>query len=108
MAVVTRRLFCRHLFLPQFRQTFRATKTRECQLRIQQLLNVLSVDCRALALPIGTIASPDIRPLIPTQAKPTQRTKNILLRFYGAALLIGILNSQQETAAMLMGETAIE
>ena len=70
---------------------------------LDELLGVGHVHQLALGLHIRPVIAADIRPLIPVDAAATERLVDDLRRAFDEALLVGILNAQNEFAAHLLG-----
>src|SRR5690606_3073035 len=75
---------------------------------LQEALDVLAVDRQALRLTIGPEVAADVRPLVPGEAEPAQRLEDRRLAARGRALLIGVLDPEDEAAAVLAGEDVVE
>ena len=73
-----------------------------------ELLRVLAVDRRALALPVGTVRPADVGALVPAQAQPVQGLEDHGLARGGAALAVGVLDPQDELPAVLAREGVVE
>ncbi len=108
MAVITRRFLVRHLLGTHLIQALAAAEARERMALADQLVRVLLVDLAALALPVRAMRTANVRTLVPFDAQPAQRIVDLLLGFTGRAHLIGILDAQDELAAVLSGEAQVE
>src|SRR5690606_34628584 len=75
---------------------------------LQQLVDVFTVDGGAFTLAIRSVGPALVRPLIPVEVQPLERGEDVLLRLARAAYLIGILDAQNEFAAVLAGEAEVE
>ena len=72
----------------------------------KQLFGVLAVDRGSLALAIRPVRAADVGPFVPIEAAPAQRFEDRPLALGGAARSIGILDAQDELAAVLARESS--
>ena len=63
---------------------------------------------RALALAVRRVRAADVGPLVPRQADPAERVEDHLLGVGARARLIGVLDAQDELAALLAREHVVE
>ncbi len=63
---------------------------------------------QTLALQVGPVGAPHIRPLVPVEAQPGQAIQNRRLRFSAVAALVGVLHAQDEAASLAAGKGPIE
>ncbi|MNI13791.1 hypothetical protein D3C73_670280 [compost metagenome] len=75
---------------------------------VEQVLCERLVHVLALGLAVRTVGAADIRAFRPFQARPFQRIQNPLLEFERRAGGIGILDAQDELAAILLGKEVVE
>ena len=80
---------------------------KACSAR-KQLFGVFAIDCRSLALPIRPVGAADVRALVPIEAAPAQRFEDGALALGGASRPIGILDAQDELAAVLAREAVVD
>src|SRR5690606_14922544 len=94
--------------LAQLVEFFRSAVATEGMAACQQLLGVLAIGITALTLPVRGKRAADIRAFIPAQAKPAQRIEYRLLGFRRGALLVGVLDAQDELATVLARKAEVE
>ena len=73
-----------------------------------QLLDVFAGDLGAFALSVGPMRATDVRALVPLEAEPPQGLENPLFAGDGAALTVGVLDPQDELAAVLPSQGQVE
>ena len=66
------------------------------------------VDLAALGLAVGPVRPADVRALVPGQAHPAQGAQDGRLGIRGRARAVGVLDAQDELAAVLLGEDVVE
>ena len=76
--------------------------------RFQQPFHFRLIPFHPLRLVVGRVRSTHVRTLIPVQPQPSESLKNRLQSFLDIALLVGIIDAQQECAISLSGEQIIE
>jgi hypothetical protein len=76
--------------------------------RRQQRLDVMLVDLGALALPVRPARPADVRALVPLQPHPVQRAQDGRLGLGRRPRAVGVLDAQDELAAVLLGERVVE
>src|SRR6202007_344814 len=91
-----------HLFEP-----LRRAETTEGVAVGEQLIRVLAVDRGALALARRSVRPADVRTLVPREPRPAQRFEDRAFRGERRAHLVGVLDAQQEIAAVLFGEAVV-
>ena len=69
---------------------------------------MLAVDRRALALPIGAVGPPHVRPLVPVEAQPAQSLEDHALALGVAALPVGVFDAEDELAAVAARQGQVE
>ncbi len=99
-AVVARRLVGGALGDAHLIQTLRRAEAFKGVTRRKQLLDVLAINRGALALTIRAVRAADVRAFIPIEPAPAQRLQDRPLALAGAARSIGILDAQDELAAV--------
>src|SRR5262249_2675158 len=77
-------------------------------LRGQELLRVGLIQMQPLGLAIGTARSPDVRPLVPIEPQPPQIAHDRRLGFARRSADVGVLDPQNEGAALPAGEEPVE
>ncbi|MNN11795.1 hypothetical protein D3C81_1247660 [compost metagenome] len=107
-AVVARGFLVRHLLRADLVQTLGGAEAREGVTLFHQFVGVLLVDLATLALPVRAVRTTDIRALVPFDAEPTQRVEDLLFGLAGRTQLVGVLDTQNELAAVLAGEAEVE
>jgi hypothetical protein len=75
---------------------------------LQELLDVLAVDREPLALPVGSVGSSHVGPLVPGEAEPPQGFEDRLLGLPRRAGAVGVLDAEKELAPVLAGEGKVE
>src|SRR5262245_34016977 len=75
---------------------------------LDQLVGVLLVYLTTLTLTIRAVRTTDVRALVPFDAEPAQRVEDLLFGLAGRAQLVGVLDAQDELAAVLTSETEVE
>ncbi|MNN13631.1 hypothetical protein D3C81_1266690 [compost metagenome] len=75
---------------------------------VDQLLGVLLVDVAALALPVRAMRAADVRTFAPLDTEPAQGVEDLLFGLAGRTQLVGIFNTQDELAAVLLGKAVVE
>src|SRR5690606_37557044 len=73
-----------------------------------QFVRMLLVDLVALALPVRTVRATDVGAFVPLDTQPAQCVVDLLFGFAGRAQLVGVLDAQDELAAVLAGEAEVE
>src|SRR5690606_37339626 len=76
--------------------------------RLQELLGVLPVDLQPLRLPVRPIGAAHLGPLVPVEAQPAQAVENGCEGLLGGALGVGVLNAEDEGAAVVAGKEPVE
>ncbi|MNX71985.1 hypothetical protein D3C86_1033190 [compost metagenome] len=107
-AVIFRRLAGGALGLAHLLKPLGRAETAEGMAFFQQLFGIGPVHRLALGLAIGTVRTADVRAFRPGEAGPAQRLEHLLLIFQRRAGGVGILDAQDELAAILLGEEVIE
>ncbi len=74
------------------------------ELRVGQLVEHLAVEVATLGLPVGAVRSADQRALVPVEPQPLHRADHRVERLLGAALLVGVLDAEDEGATMVARE----
>src|SRR6056297_390187 len=74
----------------------------------EQLRGGLAVQIGPLGLEIGTVWPSHFRAFVPIHPQPTEAIENWLQSFLYIALLIGIVNPQNELPARLLGKNPVE
>src|SRR5205814_7279914 len=69
---------------------------------------VALVDFVALTLEIGPVVSANVRAFIPIQSEPSQTFVDCGRGFFGVTRAIGILDSQNEGAAVMPGKKPVK
>ena len=69
---------------------------------------LLLVDLQPLGLQVGTAGAADAGALVPVEAQPLHAAQDRLVGGVGAALLVGVLDAQDEGAARLAGVEPVE
>ena len=82
-------------------------KSNICLIGIEQLLNIFLIDIATLALAIWTFVTTKAYTLIELDAKPLKRLNNIFLGTWDETIRIGILNTENQVATMLLGKQII-
>ena len=75
---------------------------------LDQPVGILAVGFLALALDVGRVRAADVGAFVPLQPKPTQAAHEILETLRVVALLVGILDAQDELAARVVGKEPVE
>ena len=75
---------------------------------VQQLFRVRLVEVQPLGLAVRTERAAEIGPLIPVETEPAQIAEDRRLRLAGRALGIGVLDAQNERAALPAREEPVE
>src|SRR5581483_1746611 len=75
---------------------------------VHQPLRPLLVNVQPLALDVRSVGAADVRPFVPLQAQPVQPIQNTAERFLAGALLIGILDAQDELTTVTVGKQPVE
>ena len=96
------------LLAPQRIQTLGRAEAAEGMTTFEQHVGVLAIDSAALALAVRRVRTTHVRALVPLETQPAQRGKDGGLGLGRAALLVGVLDAENEGAAVLAGETEIE
>src|SRR5690606_27979246 len=92
------------LLLAQRGQALRRAEALVCVALGQQAVGVFAVQVEPLALEVGAVRAADIRPFVPVQAQPAQRFGDRGDARLVVALLVGILDAQDEGAVVLAGK----
>ena len=71
---------------------------------VQQPLRPLAVEVGALALDVGTMGAADAGAFVPVETHPAQGVDEGLRRALDGAFLVGVLDAQDELAAVFAGE----
>ena len=108
VAVVARRLLRGLLLAPQRIQTLGRAEAAEGMTTFEQHVGVLAIDPAALALAVRRVRTTHVRALVPLETQPAQRGKDGGLGLGRAALLVGVLDAENEGAAVLACKTEIE
>jgi len=108
MPVVARLLLGGGLLAAQCIQSLGGAEAAERVPVLQQVIGMLAVDLAALALAIRRVRPAHIRAFIPFEPEPAQRFEDRGLGLAGAAHLVGILDAQDELAAVLAREAEVE
>ena len=74
---------------------------------VPKLLGSLLVQVQALGLGVGAIVAAHLRTLIPVQAKPTHGAQNDLRVLVGGTGGVGVVDAQDERAAVCAGESPV-
>ncbi len=74
----------------------------------EQLLRVRLIEMQPLGLPVRAARSADVGPLVPVEAEPPQVAEDRRLRLARRALGVGVLDAQDERAALPAGEQPVE
>ena len=106
--VIAGRLATGHLFGAHLIQLLRRAKAIESVTGIDQFLGIARVDFATLALPIWAMRTTDIRTFVPLDSQPAQGIEDLLLGLTGRTQLIGVFDTQNEFAAVLLGEAVVE
>jgi hypothetical protein len=61
-----------------------------------------------LALPIRAVVAALVRAFVPIETEPVQAVEDDLVRLGGVAFLIGVLNAEDELAAVFAGKKPVE
>src|SRR5262249_53288070 len=83
------------------REVLRAAVTAIRGARRNQALGERAVNMEPLHLEVGPELAPDERPLVPVEPEPAHRLEDRVDRRLGAAALVGVLDAQDERAAVL-------
>src|SRR5690606_16493026 len=108
MAVVARGFLVGHLLGAHLIQTLGAAEAREGMAFGDQFVRTPLVDLAALALPVRTVRATDVGAFVPLDTEPAQCVVELAFGFAGRAQLAGVLDAQDELAAMLAGEAEVE
>ena len=108
MTIVTGLTLVQHLLLAHLIESLGATETAKSGSIVQQLLNMLRINRRALTLPIRASTTLTAGALVPRQAQPLKRAKNVLFRLACATLSVRIFYAQHEVTTVLVCKAAIE
>ncbi|MCY1514001.1 hypothetical protein D9M68_485270 [compost metagenome] len=108
VAVVARGFLVGHLLGAHLVETLGGAEAREGMPLADQLVGILLVDRAALALPVRAVRAADVRALVPLDAEPAQGVEDLLFGFAGRTQLVGILDAQDELAAVLPCEAQVE
>ncbi|MCY1426439.1 hypothetical protein D9M71_422600 [compost metagenome] len=107
-AVVAGGFLARLLFGAHRIQALRGAEAGEGVALLDQFVGVLLIDGAALALPIRAMRAADVRAFVPFDAEPAQGVEDLLFGLAGGAQLVGVLDAQDELAAVLAGEAEVE
>ena len=75
---------------------------------LEQLLDERLVGVEPLGLPVRRVGAADVRALVPGEAEPVQRVVDLLLAVGTKARAVGVLDAQDELAAVSPGEGQVE
>ncbi|MNO91922.1 hypothetical protein D3C76_834820 [compost metagenome] len=106
--VVARGFATGHLLGTHLVQLFGGAEAREGVAHVDQLLGVLLVDVAALALPVRAMRAADVRTFAPLDTEPAQGVEDLLFGLAGRTQLVGIFDTQDELAAVLLGKAVVE
>ncbi|MNM94018.1 hypothetical protein D3C81_1064080 [compost metagenome] len=106
--VIARGLATGHLLGTHLVQLFGGAEAREGMAHVDQLLGVLLVDIAALALTVRAMRAADVRAFAPLDAEPAQGVEDLLFGLTGRTQLVGIFDTQDEFAAVLLGKAVVE
>ena len=73
-----------------------------------ELLELGLVESGALRLEVGAVVAADLGPLVPIHAQPAHRVEDHLQEGVGVALLVGVLDAEDELAARVTGVEPVE
>lgn len=108
VAVIFRLLAGGALALAHLFEPFRCAETAEAVAVVLDLANVVEIDVLAVALAVGAIGAADVRAFRPFEPAPFQRIQNLLLKLRRRACGVGILDTKDEGAAVLLCEEIVE
>ena len=74
------------------------------ELRVGQLREHVAVEVAALGLAVRRMRAALAGPLVPVEAEPVHRAEHRVVRLLGAALLVGVLDAEDERAAVVARE----
>ena len=74
----------------------------------EQLQRGLRYRCAALGLEVGAVRAADAGAFVPMDAEPAKAVEDRLQRFGAIALGVGVIDAQDELAAMFPGEEPVE
>jgi hypothetical protein len=74
----------------------------------EQPLSIGVIDIESLGLKVWSIVSPHLRPLVPIQPQPAEAIEDACQGILHLACLIGVLNADDEPAAVVPGEEPVE
>jgi hypothetical protein len=69
---------------------------------------VLAVDFGALGLAVGAIGAADVGAFVPSDAEPTERVEDLLLRGGDEAGTVGVFDAEDEFSATLMSVDVVD
>ena len=78
-----------------------------CTTGVKELLHIVTIDVATLALAIGTMVTTEGHAFVKFYAKPAERFKYIVLGTRHETLGVGVLNAEDEFAAMLTGKEIV-
>src|SRR6185312_5338663 len=107
-SVVARRPLLLPLLGAQRLQALRRAEAQVGPAPAQQLLGVLPVERRPLALPVRAAGPADVRALVPLQAQPAQGLEDHPLAGGMAALPVRVLDAEEELAPVPAGPRVVE
>jgi hypothetical protein len=76
--------------------------------RRQQPGGHVGVDVHPLRLPVRLVRAADLRTLVPVEAQPAHRGEQLLVRLLGVAGRVGVLDPEDQLAAVVAGEGPVE
>ena len=88
-------------------ELLRSVEGDVCLAGIQQLVYVLLVDVAALALAVRTIVSAEAHSLVELDAEPLERLDDVFFSTGYETIGVGILDTEHEIAAVLLGEEIV-
>ena len=76
--------------------------------RLDETTRDVGVDVHALGLAVGAVVAADLGALVPVQPEPAQRVEQHEIGVLGVALGVGVLDAEDESAAVVAGEGPVE
>src|SRR5262249_53311511 len=107
-AIVPWRLLAPRLLLAHAGEPLRRAPAAVGVAAGEQLLGVLPVDLAPLRLPVRPVRAADVRSLVPVELQPAQALEDRRLGRRVVPGPVGVLDPQDELAALLAGEGQVE
>ena len=73
-----------------------------------QLLGDVLVDVHPLRLAVRGVRAADLGALVPVQTEPAHRVEQLVVRLLGVAGRVGVLDAEDQGAAVVPGEGPVE